>query len=193
MFARKSTLAFLLAISLFLSGCAIIDKISAPSLKGDSSTSSVVVVKCEATWRGVLGIKESQQVVSGVLLSTDGTRRVNGQGVADLIIFSDVSPGEYNLARVQTTRQVGNMIWQQTYNIPGENVLDYVFSVKAGEPKYIGVVTVEEIQKFTERRVIFGLKPSKEAETAAWEKFTNLYQGSSWANEVQKRISELKR
>jgi len=81
--------------------------------------------------------------------------------------------------------------WHETYNIPGESVTNYIFSVKAGEPKYLGVVTVEETQKL-KRRVDFGLKPGKQAEIAAWEKFISLYPGSSWANAVQKRISELK-
>jgi len=143
----------------------------------------------------VLAIKTPQRVVSGAILSIVGpqqVKQVNGRGVAGLIIFSDVAPGEYNLAGIETTREVYNQgTWHETYNIPGESVTNYIFSVKAGEPKYFGVVTVEETQKL-KRHVDFGLKPGKEAEIAAWEKFISLYPGSSWANAVQKRISELK-
>ena len=182
-------------VSLFLSGCASVDRITAPSLKGDPSTSSVVVVKCESSWRGMLGFKESQNVVSGAILSIRGPKQVNivnGRGVANLLIFSDVTPGEYNLGRVETTRHVANQgTWHESYNIPGEDARNYVFTVKTGEPKYLGVVTVEETQKL-KRSVVFGLQQSKEAEIAAWEKFNSLYAESAWANAVRKRISELK-
>lgn len=193
--AQCGAAILLLATSLFLSGCSTIDKLRAPALAGDPSTSSVVVVQCESTWQGALAIKTPQRVVSGAILSIVGpqqVKHVDGSGVAGLIIFSDVAPGEYNLARIETTREVYNQgTWHETYNIPGESVTNYIFSVKAGEPKYLGVVTVEETQKL-KRRVDFGLKPGKQAEIAAWEKFISLYPGSSWANAVQKRISELK-
>src|SRR6266436_4568244 len=79
---------------------------------------------------------------------TKQMKQVNGRGVAGLIIFSDVAPGEYNLAGIETTREVYNQgTWHETYNIPGESVTNYIFSVKAAEPKYLGVVTVEETQK----------------------------------------------
>jgi len=203
--ARCGAAILLLAISHFLSGCASTPK---PSLTGDPSTSSVVVVECKSTWRGVglLGMKESQKILGGILLNADvkgsknggtiGKRSVNGRAVAGLIIFSDVSPGVYELAGVEAYRYVADSrsgSGHIRYNVPGEKVLDYVFGVKAGEPKYFGVVTVEQITKFIEDRVVFGLKPSsKEEEIAAWEKFISLYPGSLWANAVQKRVSELK-
>jgi uncharacterized protein YceK len=195
---RNLALSFLLAVSPFLNGCSTVNKITAPSLKGDPSASSVVVVKCESSWRGVLPMKTPQQPMQGILLSTDGKTSLAGHGMADLarrndlIIFSDVPPGEYHLAMVQVSRQVQNQgTWVETYNIPGEDVTKYVFTAKTGEPKYLGVVTIDETQKL-KRSVVFGLKPGKEAEIAAWEKFLSLYPGSSWANAAQKQISELK-
>jgi hypothetical protein len=197
--ARCGTAILLFAISHFLSGCT--PKLS---LTGDPSTSSIVVVRCKSTWRAValLGMKESQKIVGGTLLSADvkgpknRTTMVNGEAVDGLIIFSDVSPGVYQLARVQAYRYVGDLrsgSGHILYNVPGEQVLNYVFSVKAGEPKYFGVVTVDQTTKFIEDRVDFGLKPSsKEEEIAAWEKLIGLYPDSLWANAMQKRISELK-
>lgn len=192
-----ATSSFSLAIlfSLFLSGCATVDKITAPSLKGDPSTSSVVVVKCKSSWQGVLGIKESQDAVSGVILSVvspQEVKQVNGRAAANLIIFSDVPPGEYNLASVATIRHTSNGgKWRQVYNVPGDDATKYVFTVKAGEPKYLGVVTIEETQTL-KRSVAFGLKESSGAEKEAWEKFSSLYPQSAWTSAVQKRISELK-
>src|SRR6185436_177212 len=106
--ARCGTAILLFAISHFLSGCA-----SAPkALTGDPSTSSIVVVQCKSTWRAValLGMKESQKILGGTLLNADvngpknRTTMVNGQAVNGLIIFSDVSPGVYQLTRVQAYR-----------------------------------------------------------------------------------------
>jgi hypothetical protein len=141
---------------------------------------------------GIFDIKTPQQIESGVLLSTDGSRGVDGHAVAGLIIFSGVPPGEYNLARVQTTWQSGTYINQHTYNVPPREAVNFIINVKVGEPKYLGVVTVEEIRKTDQRSVIFDLKQSKESEVAAWEKFSELYQGSPWASEVQKRLTELR-
>src|SRR6185436_4462571 len=169
-------------------GCATVDKIKAPSLDGDPSKFAVVVVKCESTWQGVLGIKTPQKPVKGAI-ACEGPTAV-GRGVADLIIFRDVTPGECKLGAIELTRSMpnGGQAWQ-LYAVPPDK--DYTFSVKAGEVKYLGVVTVVETQKL-KRTVDIGLKPGKEAEIAAWEKFITLYPGSSWANEAQKRISELK-
>ena len=187
--AQCGAAILLLATSLFLSGCATVDKIKAPSLNGDPSKIAVVVVKCESTWQGLLGIKTPQQPVSGIISGEVAEAR--GRGVADLIIFRYVPPGECKLVAIELTRKVYNQQVWQTYGIPRESVKDYTFSVKAGEVTYLGVVTVDETQKL-KRAVDFGLKPGKEAEIAAWEKFITLYPGSSWANEAQKRISELK-
>jgi hypothetical protein len=155
----------------------------------------------------VLGVKTRQRVVGGSIFGIDGPAQVKQAGLhgwlmpnepsyaaraADMLIF-DLPPGKYNLATIETTRQVYNHgTWHEEYKIPAESVENYVFSVKLGEPKYLGVVTVEETQKL-KGSVDFGLKPAgKEAEIAAWEKFISLYSRSSWANSVQKRISELK-
>jgi hypothetical protein len=195
---RNLAVPCLLAVSLSLHGCTAVNKITAPSLRGDPSASSVVVVKCESSWQGLMPMKTPQQPMLGILVSTDGKLSVEGYGMVDLarknnlIIFSGVVPGEYNLAMVQVSRQVQNQgTWLETYNIPGEDSVKYVFTAKAGEPKYLGVVTIDETQKL-KRSVVFGLKPGKEAEIGAWEKFISLYSGSPWANAAQKRISELK-
>jgi hypothetical protein len=188
--AQCGAAALLLTTSLFLSGCATVDKIKAPSLDGDPSKLAVVVVKCESTWQGLLSIsKTPQKPVKGLI---DGeVAKAHGRGVADLIIFPYVPPGECKLVAIELTRKMNNgEVWQM-YGMPRESVKDYTFSVKAGEVKYLGVVTVVETQKL-KRAVDIGLKPGKEAEIAAWEKFLTLYAGSSWANEAQKRISELK-
>ena len=188
--ARFGSAILLLATSLFLSGCTTIDKIKAPSLGGDPSKVAVVVVKFESTWQGLLSITKLQQhPVKGLI--EGGVTNAIGRGVGDLIIFPNVPPGECKLAAFELTRNMSNgQVWQM-YAIPRESVKDYTFSVKAGEVKYLGVVKVVEKQN-PKRSVDIGLKPGKEAEIAAWEKFITLYPGSSWANEAQKRISELK-
>ena len=189
--ARCGSAILLLATSLFLGGCTAIDKIKSPSLGGDPSKVAVVVVKCESTWQGLLSIiKTSQHPTKGLIES--GVTNVIGRGVADLLIFPNVPPGDCKLAVVELTRKMpdGGQVWQ-LYAIPRESIKNYSFSVKAGEVKYLGVVKVVEKQN-PKRSVDIGLKPGKEAEIAAWEKFITLYPGSSWANEAQKRISELK-
>ena len=189
--AQCGAAILLLGISLFLSGCATVDKMKAPSLEGDPSKFAVVVVKFESTWQGLLSItKTAQHPVKGLI---DGeAAQAIGRGVGDLIIFPNVPPGECKLGAFELARKMQNGgEFSQMYAIPRESVKDYTFSVKAGEVKYLGVVTVVEKQN-PKRSVDIGLKPGKEAEIAAWEKFITLYPGSSWANEAQKRISELK-
>ena len=184
---------FLLVISVFLNGCAVIDKIKAPSAGVSPATSSFVVVKAEVIVRGAIGITTSQQLQGGVLLRTDGSNRIDGRAAAGLIIFPDVPPGEYSLARIQTTWQQGSTVRSNTYDVPQDKVLNYVFDAKLGEPEYLGVVTIEDVRKSSERKISYGINNDKQEEIAAWEKINQIYQGSLWVNEVQKRLSELRR
>jgi uncharacterized protein YceK len=191
MIANNLLLRSFLVVIAFLSGCAAIDKLSAPTIGGTPGSSALIVVKCEATMHGVLGITTSQEVVGGVLLRTDGSGRIDGQAVAGLIIFSGVPPGDYNLARVETNWRAGNMIYTHRYNVPPQSVSRFIVSVKIGEPRFLGVVTVEESRNTDDRGVVFALKPSKSAERDAWQKFIQLYQGSPWIGAAQQRLSEL--
>src|SRR5213593_4821107 len=118
--ARCGSAILLLATSLFLSGCAAVDKIKAPYLNGDPSKFAVVVVKCESTWEGLLSLwKTPQQPVKG-LIEGGGTNAI-GRGVADLIIFPYVPSGECKLAAFELTRKMNNgQVWQM-YAIPRES------------------------------------------------------------------------
>ncbi len=201
MFVNKLAARIGLSVTFFLGGCAAIDKANAPLLSGSPATSALIVVKSEAfivnkseaVIQGLFDLKTSQQIESGVLLSPDGSVRVEGRAVAGLIIFSNVAPGEYNLAIVQTSSRSGTTTWQHNYYIPPEHASNFVISVTAGEAKFLGIVTIEDVRSTSERGVIFALNPSKKAEASAWEKFTQLYPGSAWASEVQKLKAELKR
>src|SRR6185503_11258589 len=121
--AQCGAAILLLGISLFLSGCATVDKMKAPSLEGDPSKFAVVVVKFESTWQGLLSItKTAQHPVKGLI---DGeAAQAIGRGVADLIIFPNVPPGECKLAAFELTRNMSNgQVWQM-YAIPRESVKD---------------------------------------------------------------------
>lgn len=190
---RKHLFLLFLLTTIFFGGCAFMDKLRAPSLNGSPATSSVVVVECEAIMSGAFGITTSQQIKGGILLRTDGSQLINGQAVGNFIIFSNVPPGEYGLARIQTTWQAGTLVNHYTYNVPPDKVLNYIFSAKVGEPKYMGIVTVEDVRTLSERGINFGIRENKDTEFAAWEKFNQIYEGSPWVFEVQKRLSELKR
>ena len=191
MIANNLLVRLVLVVASFLSGCAAIDKLTAPTLSGTPTNSALIVISCEAKMHGVLGITTSQEVVGGVLMRTDGSKRIDGQAVAGLIIFSDVPPGDYNLARVETTWRAGNMTSTHRYNVPPQSVSNFIVTVKVGELRFLGVVTVEESRRTEDRGVVFALKPSNSAERDAWEKFTQMYQGSPWTGAVQKRRSEL--
>lgn len=181
-----------IVVALFLSGCAAVDKLNAPHLSGTPASSALVVAKVEASMHGMLGITSSQEVIGGVLLSTDGSRRIDGRAIAGLIIFADVPPGEYNLARVETNWRAGNFINTHRYDVPPESALDFIMSVKLGEPRFLGLITVEEFRTTGQRGVRFALKPSNAAELDAWAKFVELYQGSPWIGAVEKRRSDIR-
>lgn len=172
-----------------LSSCATIDKFLSPSLSGTPATSSLVVVKCEATVHGAFDIVTNQTVNGGVLLSTDGSKRIEGDAVSGLIIFSDVPPGEYNLARVRTTWRAGNSAYQNTYNVSPDQAVELIVNTKLGESKFLGIVTLVDVRGTSERGVNFSLLPSKKAEAETWEKFIQIYSDHPWANEVRKLMS----
>ncbi|MEK6726572.1 MAG: hypothetical protein AABY54_08515 [Deltaproteobacteria bacterium] len=189
---RNVNLKWLMGAGLFLLGsCAVIDKINAPTLEGAPATSALVVVNCEAVMHGMLGLKTPQQVTGGTLRDADGFNPIRGRTVSGLIIFSNVPPGRYYLAKIETTWQAGNTTWQHTYEVPPEKIPSLTVSTTLGEPTFLGVVTVEEIRKPSERGVTFRHNPSKDAELGAWRKFLQLYEGSVWENMIKKRIAEL--
>lgn len=141
---------------------------------------------------GAFDIITSQNVQRGALLRNDRSSIIYGKVVGGLIIFSDVPPGEYNLALIEATWQQGTLVKHHIYNVPPEKIINYTFSVKVGEPKYLGIVTVEDVRKFSERGINFGIKENKKAEISAWEKFNQMYDGSPWVSKVKKRLSDLK-
>jgi hypothetical protein len=181
-----------LAASFFVGGCASVDKLLAPSLNGTPATSSLVVVVCEATMLGVFDLRTRQKVEFGVLVGKGGYGRFVGHAISNLIVFSDVPPGEYNLTGVRTTWVAGNVSYAHSYVVPESQASSFVVKTKLGEPAFLGVVAVEEVRKLHEQGVNFTLKSSKEAEAEAWEKFVQLYSGHPWAGVAQKRISELR-
>lgn len=198
------------SIAIFLGGCAYLNDVSgtlnaelnAPLFgskvaNANPSTSSLVIVKAEAIRHGALQWfdkeEEKQDIKSGVLLSTDGAKRIDGYEVDGLIIFVDLPPGAYNLARVSTTEFHGGQTKEFIYNVSPEQVGNLIFDTKLGEAKFLGVVMIDNTNKQGKRQVIFDLKPSREAEIAALEKFVQHYNNTPWVNAVQKRIAELKK
>ena len=184
-------LSFLLGTILLLSGCATLDRINAPTLSGVPTTSALVVVDCEAVMHGMLDLKTPQQVVGGELRDSDGFNPIAGRAISGLIIFSDVPPGGYYLARVNTVWQAGTTTNRHTYVIPPEKVRNLTVSTKVGDPRFLGTVTVEEIRKPSEWGVNIDLKPSKEAELKAWQKFLQIYKDSLWDKAIRQRITEI--
>ena len=183
-----------LAASFFVAGCAPLDKLTAPSLSGTPATSSLVVVVCEATMLGVFDLRTRQKVEFGILTGKGGYGRFVGHAVSNLIVFSDIPPGEYYLSGVRTTWATGNATAQtNSYVVPESKAPSLVVRTKLGEPSFLGVVAVEEVRKLHERGVNFTVKPSKEAEIETWERFVQIYSGHPWADIAQQRLSELKR
>jgi hypothetical protein len=184
-------LSFGFGTILLLSGCTAIDRINAPTLSGNPATSALVVVDCEAVMHGMFGVKSPQQVVQGQLLDSDGFNPIEGRAISGLMIFPRVPPGRYYLARVNTVWQAGTISNEHTYVIPPEKVPILTVNTKAGEPRFLGIVTVEEIRNRRERGINVGLRPGKEAELKAWQRVLRIYQDSPWDKSIRQRIAEI--
>ena len=141
---------------------------------------------------GVFDLRTRQKVEFGVLVGKGGYGRFVGYAISNLIVFSDVPPGEYSLTGLRTTWMAGNTAYAHSYQVPENQASSFVVKTKLGEPRFLGVVAVEEVRKLHERGVNFTVKQSQQAEIEAWEKFVQLYSGHSWASAAQNRISELK-
>lgn len=188
-FLRRCALAAVLAAA----GCSSIDKLVAPTLSGTPATSSLVVVVCEVTMLGVFDLRTNQKVEFALLTGTGGRGRFVGQPISNLIIFSDVPPGEYSLTGVRAIWMTGNNTSQtNSYPVPEGEASRFVVRTRLGEPAFLGVVAIQEVRKLNERGVKFTLTPSKEAEIQALEKFAELYGEHPWAAAARKRVSELK-
>jgi len=180
-----------LAASFFLGGCATADKVFAPPLSGTPATSSLVLVVCDASMLGVFDLRTRQNVQFGVLVGTGGYGRFVGYAVSNLIVFSNIPPGEYSLTGIRATWAAGNAVHTHSYLVPESQASSFVVKTKLGEPKFLGVVAVQEVRKLHEQGVKFTVTSSKEAEAQAWARFVQMYSGHSWASAAQKRLSEL--
>jgi hypothetical protein len=191
MITSKLLRALFPIIPIIATGCSSIEKMNAPLLLGSPVDSALVIVKVDALMHGSFGITSSQEIKGGILLRTDGSKRIDAKAVSGLIIFSNVPPGEYNLAGVEAQWQAGTTSYVHKYAVPPESVGKFVFSVKIGEPRFVGLITINEYRQGGRRNFEFLLHPSKEIERTTWEKFTELYPKSDWNNFVLKKINDL--
>lgn len=202
----------LVLVGFFSVGCASTFKPNAPPLSATPVTSSLVVIGVESTVPVGFNIQRQKGLHGGMLLSTDGFMRVTGHVVSNLLIFLDLPAGEYRLARIVTTWQpvplvcsgqpmvcAPGTVYSHTYDMPADGLQGFAVSAILGEPKFLGVVMLEsrpvqanQLTSIPDRDVKIAIKQSKEAEVQAWDTFVRIYDGHPWANEVQKRLSELK-
>lgn len=211
MFRSSLLSSVLIAIVVAVGGCAGTDRRSAPPLDGAQGNSALVVVEFEGTVRVGLGIARNRKVDGGMLLSADGFARVEGRAVSNLIVFSDVPPGEYRLARIDTTFQPveqvcsgqpmvcrPGVIYSRRFEIPADRLREYAVIASLGVPKFLGAIAVEEryvpenlVTSISSRAVNVALSRSKEAEARVWTRFAQIFDGHPWAAEARKRIAEL--
>jgi hypothetical protein len=201
----------LLTFGISLAGCAGTGERNASSLRATPATSSLVVVECEAVTRVLFNIVRRKEVRGGMLLSADGFTRVEGRAVSNLIVFSDVPPGEYSLARIDTTWQPAPLcsghpikcspgkVFSHRYEIPADQLRRFAVNARLGEPKFLGAIVLEgdhvpadQLTSITEEGVKMAFSTSNEAEVRAWKQFVQIYDGHPWAVEAQKRLTKLR-
>ena len=183
----------LAAVALFLAplgACTTIERFNAPALEGTPATSALVVVRVEATNRGINDSKSLQVVVGGTLQRIDDATRIEGRAAAGYIVFSGVAPGEYRLINVLTIWNNGTYVINHRYPVPLDSSRAYDLTLRSGEPCYLGVVAIEDVTTLSERGVYFDLKDVANGEMRAWSWFAGIYAASPWAEVARRGPSE---
>jgi len=169
-------------------------RMKAPELTGTPDATALVIVEIQGKSHGAFGIPTGLNVQRAVLVSDDGTRpTVVGRPVAGFVVFSGLPAGGYQLQVVEAVRKVGQATFRETFSVPATSAAHGTVRANPGEPNYLGIVTIDQRVGFREQGVTFDLKVDKAAEVAAWEKFVEIYKGSPWVEDVNKKIVALRR
>lgn len=180
--ARSRLAAILFASPILVSACTTLARMSAPSLEGSPETTGVVVVQADVTVHDMLfGLKSGAAPVGGVIASVDGTKHVvHGKSTSDLVVFSNLPPGRWQLVMIEADWQSGNATWRKEFGVPIENIDAFTFDVRAGEPVYLGA-KIEEDPRSDAHRLRFDRHDEPAAERKAWQWLDEVYEKSAWA------------
>jgi hypothetical protein len=172
-------------------GCASLDRVRAPALEGGPDSSAVVVARVEARMRGYRDNVSTLEVTGGTLTSTDDGKRIDATAVDGYVVFSGIAPGTYVLTDIRGLWKDSSFTAPTSYLVPQDPA--YVVALRAGELRFIGVISIEDARTPRERSVNFDLKPSQDAEAATWRWFTGVYARNAWAEPARRRLAELGR
>jgi hypothetical protein len=162
-------------------GCTALDKMQAPDLHGAPDSTGLVVVEADCTViAAFLGIRSSATPVGGILARVDGAKETaKGGATSGHVVFSNLSPGKWQLVMVEAEWQTGNSTWENKYGVPLPSVADFTFDVRAGEPVYVRA-QIEQDDRSDTRGVRFSRRVDPEAERKAWKWMSDVYENTAW-------------
>ena len=185
----------ILHVSLLLSACSALDRMSAPSLEGSPETTGIVVIEPDITYyANTLGTPYGERLVGGALARVDDANHVvSGRPASGLVVFSNLAPGKWRLALIEGQLQPEHMLppevtrWRRHYEFPLEGAGSFTFDVRAGEAVYAGAGIVDD-DRAASRGVRFSRHDDPAAERTAWKRLAEIYRTSSWGPVLQARL-----
>jgi len=171
----RANLVAVTSVLAVLCACTTVDRLNAPPLAGAPATSALALVHVEASLRGMRD-SVSLQVVTGATLE-----RIDAKAAAGYVVFSDLPPGPYRLTTLYTTWNNLTYVVEHLYTLPQDSTRVYDVELRAGEPCFIGAISIEDVQTSGQRGLNVQLRDRAKAEALAWPWFARVYASSPWA------------
>ncbi len=188
----RSTLVGLLcvAFSACSAACVAFNEQSATDLQGQPESNGLVVVDSDVEGiSAFLGTRNAGTPVGGLLAQVDDTQQAaRGVAASRLIVFSGIQPGRWQLRSIDAGWRVGANSWHNTLAVPPEALAGLSLDVRAGEPVYLGVVTVEDDHSSKNQGVRFSLEANPVAEKKAWQKLVDVYGRGNWGPALRAKL-----
>jgi hypothetical protein len=122
----------------------------------------------------------------------DSPRVVEAVESKDLLVFSGLQPGPYRLDGISATMKSGNLSWPLQARMPRDDAR-FSVDVKAGEPIYLGKVTVADQQRlFSAGRTAppsATIEHNPKLAAEAWKRFLGAHGKTLWAARVREHIA----
>ncbi len=196
-----------------------------PKIEGEPDKSGLLLVDCgignssgSSFVERLLGL-DDPKISKGFLEGEDG-QIIEGKGLKNLIIFSNLKPGNYKLTRIETEKEqkdessvIGKSFFYYNYKIPESFSKNVNAVIEFGKPTYLGKLLIDENHDASygmpspspndymsppwdyshecPDEDIYDIIYDEKAEIETLEKFLQYYKKSQWAGIVTKRLEEL--
>ncbi len=156
-------------------------------LSGSPDVAGLLVIEPEISTKSFMGERTKSEPVKVVIRKVVGDLQIDGEIVHGLFVFQGLKPGKYQLVSVSTKPAKKEV----TLLVPSENEDQFTFEIEPGEPRYIGVVNIQQDMQLKELGIHYQIKANANRERAAWRLLINQLNRSQWKPVIARHLESL--